>query len=874
MSFDGPAHEPPYFSDAGRSDGRLTGHRTPHEPMRKVAHMDQPLPTDHLLAHAAEQAMTAILLLHAKSGEGIPRIIYANPEAAASTGHSPSELIGKPVSIFHGPETDGAAFADFRAAVARDGAATIRALEYRKDGSTFWVDISNRRIGDHSDGGAIILSVRQNIDAEMRLRYIVDACSDLISRHDSVGRFTYVSPSCIDVLGYSAQELLGTRLDDYILAEDLVRLGAQSSESDVYEATYRMRKKDGASIWVEARGRIVRAIDDPKSIRETHILTRDVSRRMRAETALHESERRYRNLFETSPIPMWIYDPRTLALLAVNKGAIDQYGFTAEEFAALKLTDVRPQNDVPRMLELMSERNSAFHDHGIWKHRRKDGSLLDVHVTSSEIEWSGRTVRLALLRDVTEKKEAEDRLAFLAHFDTLTGLPNRVLLRDRLNQSIAAASRKNRLVGVLFMDLDQFKEVNDCLGHTSGDLVLRDVAARLSTGLREGDTLCRYSGDEFIIVLNDIASLDDVAAFTTRTLAALMTPYVIDGREITTTASIGISVYPNDGDDIETLVRHADVAMYQAKAEGRNAFRFYQPAMQESVSHRMAVQNDLRRAIEREEFVLHYQPILDLRSGKAFAAEALLRWNHPERGLVGPGDFVSIAEETGLIVPIGRWVLERACLDLAEWKAQGLPDVDISVNVAPRQFRRFELIDEVANALLIAGVSPKRLRMEITESLLMDNDLQALDIMSRLKSTGVRIELDDFGTGYSSLGRIGAFPIDGLKVDRSFIGKITHDEHSRVIARAIIGLAQSLGLGIIAEGIETADQVELLTAFGCTQGQGHYFSQPIPASEFAQWFARQEATDSALKAPAAKPRRRGRFQEAIEGFEARPAAKR
>jgi len=835
--------------------------------------MNQPFSTEHLLALAAEQATTVILLLHAKPGEGMPVILYANPEVFASTGHVPDELVGKSVSTFHGPETDAAAFAEFRAAVLRDGAAKIRALEYRKDGSTFWVEISNRRIGDHPDGGDVVLSVRQNIDAEMRLRYIVDACSDMISRHDSTGRFIYVSPSCADVIGYSTQELLGTRLDDYIQAEDLVRLEGQSNASDIYESTYRMRHKNGSYIWVEARGRIVRAVDDDRNVRETHILTRDVSRRMRAESALRESERRYRNLFETSPMPMWIYDPQTLQLLAVNKRAIDQYGFSADEFSSMKLTDVRPASEVSRMLEGVSERNAPFHDHGVWIHRRKDGSLLDVHVTSSEIEWSGRPARLALLRDVTETKVAEDQLAYLAHFDTLTGLPNRVLLRDRLSQSIAAASRDNRLVGVLFMDLDQFKEVNDCFGHTSGDLVLRDVAARLNTGLREGDTLCRYSGDEFIVVLNDLGSLDDIAAYKTQTLRALMTPCIVDGREITTTASIGISVYPNDGDDIETLVRHADVAMYQAKEEGRNTFRFYQPAMQESVSHRMVVQNDLRRAIEREEFVLHYQPILDLRTGKPIAAEALLRWNHPDRGHLGPGAFVSIAEETGLIVPIGRWVLERACLDLAEWKAQGLHEVDISVNVAPRQFRRFELIDEVANALIIAGVSPNRLRMEITESLLMDNDLQALDIMTKLKSTGVRIELDDFGTGYSSLGRIGAFPIDGLKIDRSFVGKITHDEHSRVIARAIIGLAQSLGLDLIAEGIETADQVELLTAFGCTQGQGHFFSQPVPANEFAHWLARQDAAESAIKMPVSKQRRRGRFQEAIEGFEAhRPAS--
>ena len=834
--------------------------------------MDERFPIEHLLAHAADQASAQILLLHAKPGERIPRILYANPEVQRATGHAPLDLTGRPISVFHGPETDQSVFSAFRDAVSRGETARIRALEYRKDGTTFWAEIANRKIADHPDGGAIIMSVRQNIDAEMRLRFIVDACSDIISRHDSAGRFTYVSPSCMDTLGYTQKELLGTRLGDYIHPEDLIRLGDAPVASDVYESTYRVRRKNGSYIWVEARGRLVRASDDAKTIRETHVLTRDVSRRMRAESDLRESERRYRSLFETSPIAMWIYDPQSLALLAVNKQAIDQYGYSADEFTSMKLTDVRPPDDVPRMLAGIKERRSPFYDHGLWKHRRKDGSLIDVHVTSSDIEWAGRPARLALLRDVTQKKEAEDRLAFLAHFDPLTGLPNRVLLHDRLNQSIAAASRNNRLVAVLFMDLDQFKQVNDCLGHTSGDEVLRDVAQRLRSGLREGDTLCRYSGDEFIVVLNDIAALDDVAGFATRVLGSLMTPFVVDGREVTTTASIGISVYPNDGDDMETLVRHADVAMYQAKTEGRNAFRFYQPAMQEAVSLRLTLQNDLRRAIEREEFVLHYQPILDLRSGKTVAAEALVRWNHPERGLIAPGEFVAIAEETGLIVPIGRWVLERACRDLAEWRGTAQADIDICVNVAPRQFRRYELIDEVADALVAAGIEPQRLRLEITESLLIDNDLQALDIMTRLKSTGVRIELDDFGTGYSSLGRIGAFPIDGLKIDRSFVGKIGHDEHSRLVARAIIGLAQSLGLGIIAEGIETADQVGLLTEFGCTLGQGHFFSQPVASNEFAQWFVRHDSPDIAGKGAEAKLRKRGRFQEAIEGFEARPAA--
>jgi diguanylate cyclase (GGDEF)-like protein/PAS domain S-box-containing protein len=967
----------------------------------------EPFTTDHLLAIAAAQAANGILLLHVEPGETIPRILYANPEITATTGYAIGELIGRPITIFGGPESDLSVFDTFEETIMRGGVACARVLEYKKDGSTSWVEVSNRRIGDHPAGGTIMVSVRRNVDAETRLCFMVDACSDMISRHDAAGRFTYVSPSCIDVIGFAPEELLGTELSRYVVPEDLCHLHEPAGASDIYEATYRMRRKNGTPVCVEVRGRVVRGAGRNGPVRETHVFTRDVSSRTQTEADLRASERRYRSLFETNPCAMWIYDPHDLRFLAVNKQAVEQYGYSTDEFESMRLTDIRPTEDVPRMLGEMRRRHRRLHDHGAWRHRRKDGSLIDVHVTSSEIEWSGTAARLALLRniteqkvaeaaltdyqrrlersekalaaaqavahigswdfdiktreaiwsdelyriygitreqfgcvpgalwqfdhpddvhevrrqyevaqktrqpysmihrlvrpdgnirwvheigrfeydaegqairevgtiqDVTEKKQAEDRLAFLAHFDTLTGLPNRVLLRDRLNQSISRANRDRRLVAVLFMDLDQFKQVNDTLGHTSGDQVLRDVAARLGSALRDSDTVCRYSGDEFIIILNDIEALEDVAAFATRVLAEITNPIAIDGREIATTASIGVSVYPNDGSDMDTLVKHADVAMYQAKVEGRNGFRFYQPAMQEAVTSRLSIQNDLRRALERDEFVLCYQPIVDLGLGRTIAAEALLRWSHPSRGLLPPSDFITVAEETGLIVPIGRWVLGRACADLARWRDEGLGDIDMNVNVAPRQFRSSELIDEVADALSRARVDARHLRLEITESLLMDNDLQALDIMSKLKSTGVQIELDDFGTGYSSLGRIGAFPIDGLKIDRSFVAKIVHDEHSRVIARAIIGLAKSLGLGVIAEGIETPYQVELLTAFGCTKGQGYFFSQPVPANEFAQRLGRQSAAERTRKSPVAKLLRRDRLRDATDGFEVRPGS--
>jgi diguanylate cyclase (GGDEF)-like protein len=414
-----------------------------------------------------------------------------------------------------------------------------------------------------------------------------------------------------------------------------------------------------------------------------------------------------------------------------------------------------------------------------------------------------------------------------------------VLLEDRFVQNMARAAREQTLVAVLYLDIDNFKDVNDSLGRSYGDLMLQYVSEALRSMLRESDTVCRYSSDEFVILVNDLTSLDEVARVAHRAAKSISGLRSVEGRMLHASASIGISVYPNDGHDVETLIKYADVAMYQAKSAGRHTYRFYQPDMQKAVNQRLAVEGDLRHALELDQLRLYYQPIVDLSNGRIIAAEALLRWQHPERGLLGPGEFVSVAEETGMIVPIGRWVLKKAACDAVAWHHAGI-DVDVNVNVSPRQFREPDLDQHVVDAIRGSGILPERLHLEVTESLLMDQQ-KSLDITLKLKQLGVKIDLDDFGTGYSSMGRITEFPIDGLKVDRSFVLGLGNDDRSGVIAHAIIDLARNLGISVVAEGIETAEQLRILRKFGCLVGQGYLFSRPITEVAFRELFLKEAA---------------------------------
>jgi diguanylate cyclase (GGDEF)-like protein len=428
--------------------------------------------------------------------------------------------------------------------------------------------------------------------------------------------------------------------------------------------------------------------------------------------------------------------------------------------------------------------------------------------------------------DITERRRAEAALAFMARHDALTELPNRTLFQERLIEAIAVA-RRGPQCALLCLDLDHFKAINDTLGHPVGDNLLRAVADRLSAAVRNIDTVARLGGDEFAIIQTDLGSPDHAAMLANRIITALREPFDIDGHRVVTGTSIGIAIATRDGTSSDTLLMNADIALYLAKAEGRGTFRFFEPEMDRQVQARRKVEMDLRNALQADEFDLHYQPVLDLQSGRVAGFEALIRWNHPARGMVSPGDFIPIAEETGLIIPIGEWVLRRACLDAAAWPR----DVEIAVNLSPAQFKGGQLLNSVRQALAISRLDPNRLELEITESVLLQNSEDTLTLLHQLRGLGIRIALDDFGTGYSSLGYLRSFPFDKIKIDRTFVRDIDDNAGSAVIVGAVVGIARALGMTTVAEGVETANQLAVVGRQGCALVQGYLFSRPRPVGD-------------------------------------------
>ena len=450
------------------------------------------------------------------------------------------------------------------------------------------------------------------------------------------------------------------------------------------------------------------------------------------------------------------------------------------------------------------------------------------------LRWQINPLVRRLMFEVRERKLAEERLSHIANHDALTGLPNRTLLFDRLRQTMADANRHDSLLAVMFLDLDRFKVINDTLGHEAGDRLLKAVAARLRLCARAGDTIARLGGDEFTLVITAIKHVDDAARVAQKVLDSLARPLRVDERELFVTASIGITLYPFDSDDMETLLKNADIAMYRAKEQGRNNFQFYTAEMNARALERLALESALRKALEREEFRLYYQPQIDLRSGEVFGMEAVLRWQHPELGLVPPAQFVPLAEETGLIVPIGEWALRTACAHNKAWQDAGLPRLRVAVNLSARQFRQRQLGDVILQVLDETGLSPHYLGLELTESIVMQQAVLTDTILDMLHSRGVEIAIDDFGTGYSSLSYLKRFPIDVLKIDRSFVRDINSDPNDAALCNAIVGMGHSLGMRVVAEGVETATQLQFLADNDCDGVQGYYFSKALSHAAFTE----------------------------------------
>jgi diguanylate cyclase (GGDEF)-like protein/PAS domain S-box-containing protein len=437
-------------------------------------------------------------------------------------------------------------------------------------------------------------------------------------------------------------------------------------------------------------------------------------------------------------------------------------------------------------------------------------------------------------KDITARKVDEEHIQYLANHDTLTALPNRSMFSEIVNLAIHSARRYHRAFAVLFVDLDRFKIINDTLGHEAGDDLLKEMAHRLKTTVRASDVVARLGGDEFVVLVQEVAEAKDVEIVARKLLAALMRPVLIDRQEYRVTASIGIAMFPSDGADEQALMKNADIAMYAAKEEGKNTHKFYSAEANVHSFERLALESGLRRGLEHNEFQLHYQPKVDLHTGRITGMEALVRWQHPELGMVPPGQFIPLAEESGLIVPLGRWVLKHACAQNVAWQRAGLPPLCISVNLSARQFADEDLLADIAGALEESGLRPQFLELELTESMVMRNPERALAVLEAVKRMGVRLAIDDFGVGYSSLTHLKRFPIDTLKVDRSFIRDIPQDPEDKAIAEAIIAMGKSLNLTVVAEGVETAEQHGFLREHACDEMQGYYFSKPVPGERFAE----------------------------------------
>jgi diguanylate cyclase (GGDEF)-like protein/PAS domain S-box-containing protein len=467
---------------------------------------------------------------------------------------------------------------------------------------------------------------------------------------------------------------------------------------------------------------------------------------------------------------------------------------------------------------------------------RRDGSESSIEDSAAPIHDRSGLVTGAVIvfHDVTESRAMTEEMSHLAQHDILTDLPNRLLLKDRISQAIAAARRNNTKVAVLFLDLDGFKDVNDSLGHAVGDTVLQSVAKCLSSCVRSSDTVSRQGGDEFVVLLSEIKHPSDAGITARKILTAVTASHTFEQHDLQVTASIGLSTYPEDGQDAETLMKNADTAMYQGKKRGNNTYQFFSQDMNARTVERQTIEGDLRGALKRQEFVLHYQPKINLQTGEITGAEALIRWMHPDRGLLPPSQFIPIAEESGLILSIGKWVLSEACRQAKEWIDAGLPATPVALNVSSVEFRSEAFLDSLRAVLKDSGLNPCYLELELTESVLMQHAEASGSALSGLKSIGVRLAVDDFGTGYSSLSYLKRFPIDSLKIDQSFVNDIITDADNATIVTAVISMAKSLRQRVIAEGVEAEEQVAFLQAHACDEAQGYYFSKPVIAQEFAK----------------------------------------
>ena len=661
-------------------------------------------------------------------------------------------------------------------------------------------------------------------------------------RDDADWTMEFVSEGCARVTGYEPRDLMFngrvsyeslTHAEDQLWVREAIREALKQRVS--FDLEYRIMHANGGIRWVWERGTGVQ--DAEGRIVAVEGLIQDITERRDTVQALRDAERRYRGLFDNAIEGIF----RTTGdghYLDANPALAHIYGF---ESPAELMTSLR---DIGRQLYVDPTRREEFM-HIMRARGSVSGFEAQVYRKNGDIIWISENARAVFedngrlmsyegtVEDVTERKLYQARIEQQANYDTLTGLANRSLLQDRLEQALLQASTYNTRVAVAFVDLDRFKYINDSLGHHVGDELLRTMADRLESCVRDCDTVARLGGDEFVVLITGQTEPNLIRSIIERMLAVVAQPWTTEQGEFNVSCSIGVALFPNDGADAQTLLKHADSAMYRAKESGRNNFQFFTRELNALMIERLAMESSLRRALERDQFMLHYQSRVDLHTGRIIGAEALIRWNLPEQGVVPPGKFIPLAEETGLIVPIGKWVLRAACAQNKAWQDAGLEPIVVSVNVSARQFRQDNLVRTVAEVLEETGLEPRYLELELTESMVMHDAAQLVAMLGELKRLGVQIAVDDFGTGYSSLSYLKRFPVDRLKVDRSFVEHLATDSDDATIVRAIISLGHNLGLKVVAEGVELQEQVNFLRLNLCDEAQGFLYCRPIPSDELA-----------------------------------------
>jgi len=821
-----------------------------------------------------ENATIGILFTHDR------RLIQANRLCAEMFGYTLSEFVDQPALILYADQEAYSALGREAGPVLAAGCPFRTETQLkRKDGSLFWCRVSAKAVDpQHPRDGTLwmiedIAEDRLMIDALERSTRELSAILDTASVGIAVVR-NRVFVRCNrrfeeifdlpggSLIGQSARRLFNSEEEFQRVGEQVY---AEFAVGVVHRREQLFMRRDGRPTWLRVSGS---AFDQANPHAGSVWVTEDF-------TATREAEDRARQAYEEQQL---IFDNAAVGILFArdrmvqrcNRRLAEIFGYQPEELTGRStrvfyLSEEDYQRHGRVAFPVIMAGGTYVGENRV---RHKDGHAFWVRATGRQIANQAegrdltwifedvterhqaeeallrahdeleqrvveRTAELAsantqLQEEVFERMQAEQRIWHLAHHDGLTGLPNRTLLHDRLEQALAQARRSRHRVAVMFLDLDRFKNINDSLGHAIGDELLKHVAERLKSVVRAVDTVSRLGGDEFVIVLHEVSSPDDVVQVAEKILGALASAASIEGHQLRATPSIGISIFPDDGDEVFGLMKSADTAMYHAKAAGRNNFQFFATAMNEQAEHFFTLENRLRQAIEAGQLLLHYQPLIDWPRRTACGMEALVRWNDPQDGLIEPGEFIPIAEETGLIVPIGEWVLTEALRQNRAWQQEGRPLLPISVNLSPRQFRQKNLVETLHRVLLDTGQPARLLELEITETTLMQDIDETRDKLQEIAAMGVRLAIDDFGTGYSSLSYLKRFPVHKLKVDQSFVRDLTVDPEDAAIVTAIIGLAKSLGLDTLAEGVETREQLDVLLGLGCEKFQGYLFSRPLP----------------------------------------------